>query len=99
MTPRPTRATEILSAVLSGSERGDGLLDDMVAMCARALPVTGVGMALMTEDGPAGTLAASDGGALQLEELQFAHGEGPCVDASRSGRPVLVPDLPGLSPR
>jgi hypothetical protein len=52
-----------------------------------------VGLALMTDDGPAGTVAASDGGALQLEELQFTLGQGPCVDASRTGRPVLTPEL------
>src|SRR3954468_9369166 len=53
----------------------------------------------MTEEGPAGMVAASDGGALQLEELQFTLGEGPCVDASRTGRPVLSPDLAGTSSR
>jgi hypothetical protein len=62
-------------------------------MCARALPVRSVGLALMTDDGPAGTVAATDGSALELEELQFSLGEGPCVDASQSGRPVLQPDL------
>lgn len=48
----------------------------------------------MTDDGPSGVvLAATDGRARQLEELQFALGEGPCVEASSSGRPVLQPDL------
>jgi GAF domain-containing protein len=28
-----------------------------------------------------------------LEDLQFSLGEGPCVDASQTGRPVLQPDL------
>jgi hypothetical protein len=32
------------------------------------------------------------------EDVQLTTGEGPCVDALRSGRPVLVPDL-GLDPR
>lgn len=44
-------------------------------------------------------MAASDGGPLQLEELQFTLGQGPCVDASRTGRPVLAPDLAGTSSR
>jgi hypothetical protein len=48
----------------------------------------------MTEDGPSGVvLAATDERAWQLEELQFALGEGPCVEASGGGRPVLEPDL------
>jgi hypothetical protein len=38
-------------------------------------------------------LASTDGAAQIMEELQFTLGEGPCVDASTSGRPVLQPDL------
>jgi hypothetical protein len=90
---------KILSAVWAGSRGGVDLPDGLVRLCARTLPVSGVGLAVMTEEGPAGTVAASDGGALQLEELQFTLGEGPCVDASRTGRPVLVPDLAGTSRR
>src|SRR3954465_14973352 len=90
--------TEILSLVRAGSRDGVELPKSLVRLCARSLPVSGVGLALMTDDGPAGTVAASDGGALELEELQFTLGQGPCVDASRTGRPVLVPDLAGTSP-
>ncbi|MCW2904016.1 MAG: hypothetical protein JWO67_6281, partial [Streptosporangiaceae bacterium] len=42
---------------------------------------------------------ASDSGARQLEELQFTLGQGPCVDASRTGRPVLAPDFAPTSSR
>jgi hypothetical protein len=87
----------ILSAVRAGSRDGDDLPDVLVRLCARTLAVSGVGLALMTDDGPAGTVAASDAGALQLEELQFTLGQGPCVEASRTGRPVLAPDLAGAS--
>lgn len=92
-----SRVTEILSAVWADSQDGEGLPDRLVRLCARTLPVTGVGLALMTDAGPAGTVAASDGGALRLEELQFTLGDGPCVEASRSGRPVLAPELDGIS--
>lgn len=60
--------------------------------------MTGAGMALMTADGPAGTVAVTDGSAGELEELQFSLGEGPCVDASRIGRPVLQPDVARTGP-
>jgi hypothetical protein len=93
MSSRAVR--EILSAVWAGSREGAGPPAGLVRLCARTLPVSGVGLALMTDDGPAGTVAASDGGALQLEELQFTLGQGPCVDASRTGRPVLTPELAG----
>jgi hypothetical protein len=55
--------------------------------------VTGVGLILMTVDGPAGTVAVTDGPAATMEELQFTLGEGPCVECSATGRPVLQPDL------
>jgi hypothetical protein len=90
---------DILSAVWTASRGGADLPDGLVRLCARTLPVSGVGLALMTDEGPAGTVAASDGGARQLEELQFTLGQGPCVDASHTGRPVLAPDLAGTSSR
>src|SRR4051812_38581315 len=93
-----TAVAEILSAVRADARDNDALPDSLVRLCARRLPVTGVGLALMTDEGPAGTVAASDAGAMQLEELQFTLGQGPCVDASRTGRPVLAPDLASTSP-
>jgi hypothetical protein len=85
--------SEILSLVQTESRGGIDLSASLVRLCARTLPVNGVGLALMSDEGPAGTVAVTDGTALQLEELQFSLGEGPCVDASRTGRPVLQPDL------
>jgi hypothetical protein len=92
------RVAEILSGVWAGSADGSALASALVHQCAGALPVKGVGLALMTERGPAGTVATTDGAALILEDLQFTLGEGPCVDASQSGRPVLQPDLAATAP-
>lgn len=61
--------------------------------CLAALPVDGVGMALMTAEGPAALVGATSGGARTMEDLQLVMGEGPCVDASTQGRPVLQPQL------
>jgi len=95
------RVVEILAGV-SESKRVTEAPTRLVFACAAALPVTGVGLMLMTDRGPAGMVAASDGPAATMEELQFTLGEGPCVDCSRSSRPVLQPDLartgPGLWP-
>jgi hypothetical protein len=74
------------------------LAEALVAACARELPITGVGLVLMTDAGPAGMVAVTDGAAAVLEDLQFTVGEGPCVEASRTGRPVLVADLAGSGP-
>jgi hypothetical protein len=93
-----TRVAEILSAAWAESPDGTGLPASLAAACVRSLSVTGVGLALMTDDGPAGIVAATDGAARELEELQFTLGEGPCVDASGTGRPVLQPDLAATAP-
>jgi hypothetical protein len=58
-----------------------------------ALSANGVGVSVMTGDGVQGMAAASDPVTERIEELQFTFGEGPCVDAFASRRPVLVPDL------
>lgn len=91
---RDARVVEILSVLARGQGERAGLPARLCAACLSALPVSGVGAALMTVDGPSGVvLAATDGRARELEELQFALGEGPCVEASGGGRPVLEPDL------
>ncbi|HEV7187467.1 MAG TPA: GAF and ANTAR domain-containing protein [Blastococcus sp.] len=93
------RVAEILSSAWAASPDGSALPTGLVHDCSRAVPVSGVGLALMTDGGPAGTIAATDGPAAVLEDLQFTLGEGPCVDASESGRPVLQPDLAATAPR
>jgi hypothetical protein len=60
---------------------------------AKALPAIGVGVSVMTDSGVRGFAAASDASSQQVEELQYALGEGPCVDAFASRRPVLVAEL------
>jgi GAF domain len=95
------RATEIL-AELAGqtpAEGEPGLPQRLVEACAAALPVSGVGLIVMTDSGPGSILAATDGAARVMEELQFTLGEGPCVDASRERRPVLQPDLEHTAPQ
>ncbi len=42
---------------------------------------------------PATTVAASDRVAAEIDELQYAARQGPCLDAIASGRPVVVRDL------
>lgn len=97
---RNPRVAEILSGLaLADHEQATSLPDRLCAICQTALPVTGVGVALMTAAGPSGVvLAATDPRARELEELQFALGEGPCVEASGSGRPVLEADLTVAGP-
>lgn len=67
-------------------------------MCVTAVPVTGAGIIVMSDAGPGAMLASTDGAARTMEDLQFTLGEGPCVDASRTGRPVLQPELAVTAP-
>ena len=92
------RVAQILAGVGDGVTDVTTLPQRLVRACALALPVTGVGLVLMTESGPAGTVAVTDPTAGTMEELQFTLGEGPCVESSATGRPVLQPDLARTGP-
>jgi GAF domain/ANTAR domain len=59
----------------------------------RSLSVNGVGISVMTATGVHAVAAASDPPTEALEGLQITLGEGPCIDAFTTRRPVLAPDL------
>ena len=61
--------------------------------CAEVVEMSGAGIMLMAGDVPQGSLCTTGAVSALIEESQFALGEGPCVDAYRSDRPVLEPDL------
>lgn len=87
------RVAAILFELADPSAGEQSLPQRLVQACAQAVPVSGAGLVLMSAYGPAGLAAATDGLARLMEELQFTLGEGPGVESSRSGRPVLEPDL------
>lgn len=89
-----TSVDRILSSLRESERSSPATLPELLCTrCAQELPVTGVGLALMTDQGHQGVLASTDGPARSMEELQFTLGEGPCLDAYRESRPVLQPDL------
>jgi GAF domain-containing protein len=53
----------------------------------------GAGIMLFDNGVSRGSLCSTDVVSELIEELQFALGEGPCIEACRDGRPVLEPDL------
>jgi hypothetical protein len=84
---------------------GDTVWARLCASATSSVPVSGAGVALMTATGHGGTLAATDGPATAMEDLQRTLGEGPCLNAFRERRPVLEHDLahatarwPGFAP-
>lgn len=60
---------------------------------AEVTSMTGAGIMLMTGDMPRGSVCTTDDVSDRIEELQYALGEGPCVDAYVKDRPVVEPDL------
>ncbi len=75
---------------------GLGEVDALARLCswsADALPVAGTGLALIIDNHHRGSLGASDDVAAHIEELQFRSGEGPCLDAHRTGNAVSETDL------
>jgi ANTAR domain-containing protein/GAF domain-containing protein len=107
---RVARANKLIDdepSTTDGLSESPSRLERLCTALARALPASGVGLSLLTADTyGGGTVAASDARSRSLEELQFTLGEGPCIDAYASRRPVLEPDLethgsrrwPGYSP-
>jgi hypothetical protein len=81
------------------------ILDHLVERIVDVLPVSGAGVMVMGRDDDLHFIAASDDIILEIQTLQNELGEGPCLEAYRSGEPTIVPDLdsdvrfPNFSPR
>lgn len=65
----------------------------LCAVCAEVTGMSGAGIMLMSGDVPWGSVCATNDVSAVIEQLQYALGEGPCVDAYQQDRPVLEPDL------
>ncbi len=70
-----------------------GWMQRLCRVASLALPATGVGVCVMAAGGHPATVAASDSRSAMIEDLQVTVGEGPCIDAYNSGRPVFAADL------
>ncbi len=62
-------------------------------VCAEVTDLTGAGIMLMSGDVPRGSVCTTDEVSALVEHLQDELGEGPCVDAFTTDRPVMEPDL------
>jgi diguanylate cyclase (GGDEF)-like protein len=70
-----------------------GILDHLVGRIVDVLPITGAGVTVISPGTDPRYVAASDESAMRFEELQSELGEGPCMAAYETGRPVSVADL------
>jgi GAF domain len=94
---RLARVHQLINAEPAVADAPAGMPGRLLRLCSalvRALPVTGAGVSLLTEDhAGGGTAAASNQACHRIQELQFGLAEGPGMDAFLSRRPVLAPDL------
>ncbi|MET8152486.1 GAF domain-containing protein [Actinoplanes sp. NPDC049668] len=93
MADRVTAIRNLIAARPGPSDGTTGFLQRVCQTAARTLSASGTGISVLTDDGVRGVCAASDPHTERIEELQFVLGEGPCIDAFDSRRPVLIPDL------
>lgn len=94
--PDATRRAKTLAAAASADAELRGVavgLQRVVRAAVEALPVDGAVIHLMSDGKDAGVAASSTARWRRIGELTFTIGEGPCLDAARSRRPVLAPDL------
>ena len=93
MADRVTAIRNLIAAQPGPNSSTTDYLQRVCQTAASALAASGTGISVLTDDGVRGVYAASDPRSERIEELQFVLGEGPCIDAFNSRRPVLIPDL------
>jgi GAF domain-containing protein len=85
------RRQRILSLLTSGG--ADLTTARLCQVSAEVTAVNGAGVMLMSGEVAQGSVCTSNEVSALIERLQFALGEGPCLDAFHQDRPVLEPDL------
>ena len=90
---QPERLRADLGEAMQGAATALDAADQLCQACVQVLDVDGAAISLMYQGMTRGTFGSSGEMSRQLDELQFTFGEGPCMDAFRLARPVLVPDL------
>lgn len=85
------RLFRILAELSSGGVTDPGAVR-LCEVCASVSLMSGAGIMLMAGE-VQGSLCSSNAVSALIEELQYTHEEGPCVDAFDQDEPVLEPDL------
>lgn len=83
----------VLSGAMSGARSALDAADRLCRACVEVLEVDGASISVSHGATTRGTFGSSGELSRRLDEFQFTFGEGPCLDAVRHRRPVLVPDL------
>jgi len=86
------RRTRILTELAGGTGGAAGAVR-LCEVCRNITGTTGAGIMLMSGDLPLGSACSTNEVSALIEDLQYALGEGPCVDAFHLDHPVIEPDL------
>jgi GAF domain-containing protein len=81
-----------LQNLLLESDGVTGFLDQLAALSAAVVPASACGIT-MRRDHEVSTVASSSELARQVDEIQYGHGHGPCLQTLHSGQQVAVNDL------
>ena len=87
----PHLLTALMAAI--GGVEDPAVLDSTCSACAVAPGVDGVAVTLIGSSLDESVVGASDLVGKRLKEAELSAGEGPCVDAARTGRTVATADL------
>jgi GAF domain len=91
---RTDRIRTVLRAISEvPAESSASLIDQACAAAVTVLSLRGAGVSLMVDGKLRGSAGVSDRGISEIQELQLALGEGPCVDAWATRAAVSEPDL------
>lgn len=96
---RVVEALVALASTLTEDYDVGELLDRLMGQCLDLVDVDQAGLLLESPQGELELVASTSEGVGFVEVMQLAAGDGPCIEAFRSGRDVEVPDLPAVAPR
>lgn len=91
-----TERREQLLALLAERDSPSAMLRGICALYVSEVAVTGAWMRVLgalRADRSGAMVCATDPLSVRLDDLQLTVGHGPCVDAFKFGRPVLIADL------
>lgn len=86
----------LIQATLAASMTASDALtaaNQLCEACVETLGVDGASLSLIHGGTTHGTFGSSSAASRRIDEFQFTYGDGPCLDAVSSRRPVLVADL------
>ena len=84
-----------LSHLMLATPSVDNLLTEVAQLATQIVsPPASCGITLRRETRP-WTVASSGPVAAHVDEIQYGHNEGPCLEALRTGEQVAIPDMAG----